>query len=261
LIPVVVISLERSAGRRSAMRTHLDGLGIPFVFFDGVDGQRMSPEEVAALDVRPVAAKYGRPLSRGEIGVAASFIKVFRSIAVGPAPFVCVLEDDVHLLQGVTEFLSEENLSTLPEFDVLRLFRGSSMYGFRAAPVADFGGIRVYAPFRSSHGAAAQVISRAGAARLVRHVRTLRAPMDDLIYRYPAFGSRILDIRPPVVEYEGDVPSLIGDERDRLDAVNRRSPVRIAGKILVGFDREWRRWPSYIAAWGPKMAMRLRKPG
>lgn len=260
MIPVVVISLERSAGRRSAMRSHLDGLRIPFVFFDGVDGERMSHAELAALDARPVAAKYGRLLNPGEIGLAASFIKVLQTIAAGSHPLVCVLEDDARLLPEVIQFLSEENLSRLPEFDVLKLRRKSRDGKIWTVPLANLGEVQVSAPLRCGTSTAGQIISRLGAARLIRHLRVLRAPVDELIYRDPPFGCRILDVRPSVVTVE-EVPSVIGEERHRQEAHNRRRPLRIARKVLVGFDRRLRRWPSFLAAWGPVTAMRLRKPG
>jgi hypothetical protein len=43
------------------------------------------------------------------------------------------------------------------------------------------------------------VFSRSGATRLARHLTPLRAPMDVLLYRDPAFGCRILETRPSVV--------------------------------------------------------------
>jgi len=55
MIPTYVISLESSQERRAIIRNHLDALGIPFRFFDGIDGRKMTGDAL-----REVAPKGGR---------------------------------------------------------------------------------------------------------------------------------------------------------------------------------------------------------
>jgi len=65
VVPVVVISLARSADRRTAVRRNLDSLGIAHTFFDAVDGRAMSADAIAAIAPRPYVGQSSRPLSAG----------------------------------------------------------------------------------------------------------------------------------------------------------------------------------------------------
>jgi glycosyl transferase family 25 len=261
MIHVIVINLARSPDRRSSIKAHLDEMGVPFEFFDAVDGTRLSPEERAFLDVRPEPGAYGRELMAGEIGVAASFLRVLQSIATGDAAYVCVLEDDARLLPTARTFLSEATLRGLPAFDVLRLYHSPRPGRALAAPIAVVGGVHVCVPAYPQAGAVAQIFSRPGAARLVRHLTPMRAPLDVLLYRNPAFACRILETRPSVV-VDSAVVSVIGLERgERQGLLNRRKPRHVVGKTLAGILRGARRWPSFVAAWGPAMLLRLRSKG
>ena len=94
LVPIVVINLARAADRLAVIADHLGGLGLAFTRFDAWDG-RADPEMLARrMQPHPLTVEYGRALTEGEIGCAASFQDVMESIAAGPDPFVCVLEDD-----------------------------------------------------------------------------------------------------------------------------------------------------------------------
>jgi glycosyl transferase family 25 len=261
MVPVIVINLARSPDRRSSIKAHLDEMGVPFGFFEAVDGTRLSPEELALLDVRPEPGAYGRELTAGEIGVGASFLRVLQSIATGDAAHVCVLEDDARLLGDAKTFLSEATLRGLPPFDALRLYRSPRPGRSLAAPVAVIGGVHVCVPVYPQAGAVAQIFSRPGAARLARHLTPMRAPLDVLLYRNPAFACRILETRPSVVG-DSAAESVIGLERGRRQTLlNRRKPRHVVRKTATGILRGVRRWPSFVAAWGPAMLLRLRSKG
>lgn len=259
MIPVIVISLKRSADRRAAMQAHLGEMKVPFAFFDAVDGSTISPAERAALDVRPVARKYGRGLSDGEIGLGASYVQLLRAIAAGADPFVCVLEDDARLLPEATRLMSEEILTSLPAFDLIMLYAWKSEKGLTAVAIAEIDGIGVYAPYKSAGGTVGQVVTRAAAAKLARHLLPLRAPVDESLYGDPAFGCRILAARPPPIVNVSGLASVIGDERNREERNNRQIPLRVAAKTVNGIMRRLRRLPSFVAAWGPVFLLRLRR--
>jgi glycosyl transferase, family 25 len=121
VVPVVVISLARSADRRAVMRQNLESLGIAHAFFDAVDGRAMSAEDIAAIAPRPYVGQSSRPLSAGEIGCAASLRAALRSFLDGAEPFVCIAEDDASFASGVRHFLDPAVLLTLPPFDIVRL--------------------------------------------------------------------------------------------------------------------------------------------
>jgi glycosyl transferase family 25 len=259
MIPVIVISLERSADRRAAMQAHLAGINVPFAFFDAVDGATISATQRKALDVRPITRKYGRTLSQGEIGLAASWIQLLRTIGTGPNPFVCVLEDDARLLPGATRLMSEEFLSSLPQFDLIMLQKWRSEMGLTAVAIAEAHGYRVYAPYKCTSGTVGQIVSKGAAARLARHLRPLRAPVDEMLYADRAFRSRVLAVRPPPIVSAPGLPLEIGQGRSAEERANRKRPRWVAAKMVNGIVRRSRRLPYFVAAWGPMFFFRLRR--
>lgn len=258
MIPVIVISLKRSVDRRAAMQSHLDEMNVPFDFFDGIDGSTMSQADRAALDIRPVVKKYGRGLTEGEIGLCAGYLQVLKTIADGPDPFVCVLEDDARLAPQAVQVMSKTFLSSLPPFDLMMLYGWPKKEKeLLAVPISAVGELCVYAPYKCAGGTVGQIISKAGAAGLLRHLRPLRAPVDDLFYADPAFGCRLLVVRPQPIVSAG-FPRII---RGRLvaEVAYRRVPARVAVKVLNGMFRRLRRFPSFVAAWGLVNLFRLRR--
>ena len=90
MIPLKVISLERSHERRAFMQRQLDDLGLPFRFFNAIDGSKMT------------ATKFGEAvgvkLTPGEIGCGLSHLAGIREIAEGEHEYAAILEDDVFVL-------------------------------------------------------------------------------------------------------------------------------------------------------------------
>ena len=99
MISLKVISLERSHERRAFMQRQLDDLGLPFRFFNAIDGSKMT-----ATKFREAA---GVKLTPGEIGCGLSHLAVIREIE---HEYAAILEDDVFILPEARKFLDEQYL-------------------------------------------------------------------------------------------------------------------------------------------------------
>ena len=110
MISLKVISLQRSHVRRAFMQRQLDDLGLPFRFFNAIDGSKMT-----ATKFREAV---GVKLTPGEIGCGLSHLAVIREIAEGEHEYAAILEDDVFILPEARKFLDEQYLRSLPPFDV-----------------------------------------------------------------------------------------------------------------------------------------------
>jgi glycosyl transferase family 25 len=258
VIPVVVISLRRSAERREAMSAHLGSLGIPFSYFDGIDGSKMTDADIAALRPPQRLGRYPLALTPGEIGCAASFQALLRRIASGPDEHVCVAEDDALFSTAAPDFLDTEFLCGLPEFDVLRMVNDGLDAAWPRRFIARHGDRRIYAPLKLAYLLTGQVFSRAGAARIAAGMVPLVAPIDNLIYHdVGIFGLRILEVRPAVVTPRSGA-SIIGDDRFVFRDQHRpRTFGYTCYKWLskqTGTPRRWLRsshqMASYAQAWG-----------
>jgi GR25 family glycosyltransferase involved in LPS biosynthesis len=91
-IPVVVLNLKSSLGRRAQITARLDGLRIAHRFFGAIDGRLLPASELDRLAPRS-ALRYERPLTPGEIACAASHLAVIRQIASATDQFVYTMED------------------------------------------------------------------------------------------------------------------------------------------------------------------------
>lgn len=154
MIPVFVISLERSSDRRMGMKAHLDELGIPFSFLDAVDG---------ANGLEAYSPTYRRNLMPGEIGCFLSHAKAAQTIVDRGHEFACVLEDDARLLPSTLSMLNEHALAALPSFDALRLT--ASWHGRRKI-VSTNGDLAICAPLYRLAGSHAQIYSQSGAQKI-----------------------------------------------------------------------------------------------
>ncbi len=95
MISVFVISLPDCRDRRTRISAALDGLGLPFEFFDAVDGrQGFPPERESEID-RTEAWRKGNFLTDAEFACALSHIDVYRRIVSENIDHALVLEDDV----------------------------------------------------------------------------------------------------------------------------------------------------------------------
>ena len=91
-LQIVVISLANSS-RRARLIPALEAVGLPWSFFDA----NTKPTDRPYCPQRALEI-WGRPLTAGEIGAAASHLEVIAACTKGPADsWTLVLEDDVFL--------------------------------------------------------------------------------------------------------------------------------------------------------------------
>jgi glycosyl transferase family 25 len=233
MIPVIVISLPRSAERRAFMRRQFDALAVGFTFFDAFDGST----------TRVLKDRYFRPLLPAEMGCAESHLSVIRTIAESQDEFACVLEDDAELSAGLPALLDRATLAHLPRFDVLRLCanRGSPFH--LARRLAAIWRPNIYAMLRPGDGTIAQIYSRPGAQRIIAQMHRLAAPIDWALYeesRVP--GLRVLEFRPYPIGYSA-LQSEIGDR-----PLEKSQPPW--ERAIHRFTREARAFANFWRAWG-----------
>jgi hypothetical protein len=243
MIPVIVISLQRSSARREAMRAQMDALRVPFTFLDAVDGNALAEDRLREVAPKPYVGQHGRSLSANEVGCALSHLEAARIAANADEDFTCVLEDDVRLDEEALALLRIGQLRELPPFDVLRL-ANSRVNPRLHLPLATVAGRRIVAPFMPGYNACGQIYSRDGAARVAKHLLPLRAPFDNEIYRDSRIPRlRVLEVRPAVAHVT-DVPSTI--QKWRMPPT-RSSALRRKGFLFARYLRSVR---NFVGAWG-----------
>jgi len=236
--------MRRSTDRREHIATHLGGLGVPYRFFDAVDGATLPA---------PERARYGPTMPAGAMGCAESHLAVLREIAQGSDDFVCILEDDVELSPPAVALLEAATLARLPAFDVLRL-EGADGRARPSFPVARFDAFELHLAYRNLMATTAQIFSRAGARRIVAGITTLPVAIDVALFlECYVLGLRVIEARPSLARPQAALPSSIGPGRPPPYTWWQTFRMR---KLR---SREWRRAVSFLIAWGPSGLLRARR--
>jgi glycosyl transferase family 25 len=252
MIPVYVVSLRTSHDRRGFVQQRLEPLGVPFRFFDAVDGRKMTDNEL--LKAAPKGGiHYGGMLTFREIGCALSHLAVLREIAEGKHDHAAVIEDDFYLLPEARKFLDERYLRALPPFDILQL--GGPPPGRRLLfAVAALDGHRVYAPTKFHNSMFALIYNRDAARKIADTILQVTAPIDNMLFKDLLVPNlRVLAVLPSAV-VDSQLPSVIG-ERPPL-----KNPFKKAVREMRRFYNWCRRWRCFAQAWGLRgvFALRLR---
>ena len=243
LIPVFLISLERTPERYDVMRRQFDTARVPFTWIKAIDGQRLSEQELRRIMPRPNSLLLRFPLTAGQIASTASHRHAIELIRESGADFGCVMEDDGKFDATFAEFLDRDWLATLPTFDALKLAcdwasRGDDL----AVPISGRGARQICVPLHPSYSARCYILSRNGAGQALR--------------RRPATRMRFLDVRPIVVG--------VTDAKTTQRSYGRDAPAPWWRPILswmphrlVLWDRKVRRYLAFVRALGPSGFRRL----
>ena len=190
-IPTWVISLPDAEARRRNMTARLAAVGVPFRFFDAVDGraQRL-PETIDG-------ARVVRTLFKTEAALActASHRLLQRIIAEGDAETVLILEDDATIPQDFVEAV-EQALAL--DFDVFKLEGVNASK--RRLMVGRVGRYDVIITNRPSVGSAGYLLRRDAARRICG--LPVIDQTSDYVFQDTRLRLRVLEMNPFCVEQD-----------------------------------------------------------
>ena len=180
-LSIIVISLAGS-GRRDRISSNLEALNVPWSFFDAL---RKPAAELPQYSEAESIRFLGRGLSKGEIGCAASHMKVLATLATSQRnSWALVVEDDVLLDTGF-DYRSLVEICETAGIGYLRLYARHSAQSRHVVWLGQRELIRFkYAPM----GTQAYLISSTAARRFIDSVQTICRPVDWEMDRFWANG-------------------------------------------------------------------------
>jgi glycosyl transferase family 25 len=206
MIPIFIISLKDSP-RRGLIGPAMERLGIPFEFFDAVDGRRMSQAELAA------AYEGSRPkfqhLSPGEIGCALSHMSIYRKMVADNIPAAIVLEDDAEVGPSLYDFIAR--IPDIPMYAGLISFF-STQGIVRRRPAYRFGAVGYHAASTMPWSTVGYFIRRSAAEVFVRRNPRISRTADWPIGFHLV---RSFVVVPPIVRHEDHGSSTLSADRRR----------------------------------------------
>lgn len=216
-IPVFVISLPTETKRRAMISEHLESRGLPFQFFDAIDGRQMDVIKHQNYNSPRRRRAHGRDLTGGELGCLLSHQAIYQKIIDENLPFALVLEDDVRLGEDFPNVLEKLTHHT-DIFDIVR---------FLGSPKVARGKHRKIKPLDEKHhlvrlrtapgGAHATLVTRKGAQKLLKALQKNAFPIDTLMGRGWETGIQSLSVQPGLATQDLEMESAIGDTRFNKD--------------------------------------------
>src|SRR5262249_36780248 len=198
VIPAFVISLPDAEARRRNMTARLAAVGIPFRFFDALDGRAQRLPEVidGARAVRDIF------MTGAGLACTASHRLLHRVIAEGTAETALILEDDAAIPDDLVEVI-EQALAL--DFDVFKL-EGINV-SRRRLTIGHVGRYEVIITNRPSVGSAAYLLRR-DAARRICSLPVLDQT-SDYVFQDTRLHLRVLEMNPFCVRQDGATDSQV----------------------------------------------------
>lgn len=196
----IVINLPRAEARRRSMHRQFDALRMEFEILDGIDWRDLSEREWALVDRKSRDMEGRRPLSDGMVACHLSHRKALAEAAAGDDELVAIFEDDVTLepeIGGVFEALTRLYASGW-EYDFVFLHRHSMDKTFAPLKRVDVS-IRLGITKFSDWGTQSYVVSKKGAARLLKNYPKIVNRTDHTLHAYWENGLNVFSLETPVV--------------------------------------------------------------
>jgi glycosyl transferase family 25 len=194
--PIRVISMADAVERRASFRARAADAPLPWTFFDAATG--LVPG--LTLDADAVDRNKGRALTPGEIGCYASHFSIWRDIVDQGVDQAIVLEDDVIVDWAFLARLAATDLAA-EGIDYLRLYSKMPVRSRIVRRNFIHHSRSVVELVGHAYGTQGYAITRAGAARFLRHCARIVRPIDDQMDRSWAHGVRNLALHPaPIIE-------------------------------------------------------------
>ena len=213
--PVFVISLARSADRRSHMGEQLrNGWKGPWEIFAAVDGLALDASAFRRLGL--IREVFDRQMIEGEIGCWLSHLFLLDAIADRELEMAMILEDDVVLLPGIRDGLAER-LELLAgagvDWDVCFAgsYSGADWAPKAPADLLPGGFFKMNAETRGAPGSWAYLVTLAGARKLMNRMcrRPIDRPVDEIFPEMCIDGISIVCASPSLVEPSGHSSTIL----------------------------------------------------
>ena len=232
MLPIHIISLESSTARRDLCVGMMGAAGLPFSFFDAVDGRSLSAQAKSHIyDETANCERFKRPLSPSEIGCYLSHLKLWEHIAEGRTPAALVLEDDAQLDAGFKTFLEQIRNYDLEDV-YLKLDGASETLDLEDSSNTKMTlGLRkvIHAP-QIAHRTTGYIIGARAAQKMIANRPKFFRPVDIDIKHYWEHGVPVWTV----------IPQLVHEARSKGD----ESTIETSRRNLKGNNPLWRFWKN-----------------
>lgn len=174
-IPVVVINLERHAERLSWLSENARAVGLYFERIVAIDAK----DQAARSEIESIRSP-GNGLSDAEAACILSHRKAWKYLLASESSRLAILEDDLHLSRDLPRLLDS---ALIPEHaHLIKLEVPVGKVSYSKKPSARYLGRSLHRLFTKAYGAAAYIVSRQCALRLLEHTSHCEEPVDVVLF-------------------------------------------------------------------------------
>lgn len=201
-LPIFVINLASREERWESVQTASDQAGVKLVLIEAIDGRLVSPADWVDIDKDRFADNTAREIFPGEYGCYRSHILALETFIESEAPFGIILEDDV---LPDADFLDRAHaiVKETVAFDVVKLVNHRAV-GFISLSTTSKGDVIGRTLFGPQGSAAAYLVSREGAQKIVRSRKTMELPWDATLERYWENDTNVLTVKDNILPFSDD---------------------------------------------------------
>ena len=231
---VFVINLPGDTHRRTLMQERLDKTGVPYSFFEAVNGRGFDMATAPAYDSKKRCRYFGRDMMPGELGCLLSHRAIYEKMDRENIPCAVILEDDVIFEDNFSDTLLAL-IKTPVQWDVIRFLGSAKIYARGCRKITPLIGPYWLARLPTAPGGAHGYVLTLHAARvMLKHMQKNWMPIDTLQGRTWETGLETLVLHPAPLHIDLAVDSTIGDLR-------LTKSVQLTGlpKTLYPLTRSW----------------------
>ena len=205
---IFCVNLPRDVERRKKMEGELEKLSIPVEFIEGVDGRKLTDEELKNVYAKwRTRFRHGKDLSRGELGCALSHVKFYDEMIRGADEVGMVVEDDVSFGEEIFDALCEvERFLKATDDPAIVQLPGLK----RDLPQGDATDM---ISVKFAMGTYAYAINRAGAELLKKEFTPVKMPIDRYNYLIKHCGLKFYVYPKIVLSVDMEGESSVGQDR------------------------------------------------
>lgn len=188
----LVINLDRSPDRLKHIKNQLNKLNLPhpFVRIQGVDGFKLSDEQITTITPSPNLGvsklEFPRQLTKGEIGCFLSHRKCWQRLVESDNNWAIIMEDDI-LFSSRAEFYVSSTNWIPRKADLIQLSSILPQQSFKANRQKIFlpnGDALLELIKPTPIGAQAYLISKSSAQKALEMSSVITCPVDDFLFSY-----------------------------------------------------------------------------
>lgn len=236
-LPVVFINLSKDVERRERMTAQAEQMGLQASRLPAVWWAELpEAEQKRYFNSAQSHGRYFKPLGNGEKGCYCSHLKAWQQLLDSDAPAMVVFEDDVRLLPELPQALSAiAALTDVTRWDMIKLY-GREQEKIASQATLVEGSLNLISYQRIPSFAAAYVISREGAKKMLASRIPFDRPVDVDMRFWFENGLRVFGVYPSVVALDdtSEVSSIWETKEKPLTLLQRLRKFQMKLALTLG---------------------------